>query len=57
MTALKIIFIYVQGYDKRKPKQKHTGWGEIRSKKQIFVNLDRQVIYRAIVEHWTKAAF
>ena len=57
MTAFKINLIYVQDCEKRKPKQIYTDQCEIRSEKMIFVNLNRQVIYRAAVEHWAKAAF
>ena len=57
LTALKIILIYVQGCEKRKSKHVYTDWSEIRFEKLIYVNLDRQVIYRAAVEHRAKAAF
>ena len=51
VMALKIILIYVQGCEKRKPKQIYMDWSEIRTENMIFVNLDRQVIYRVAVEH------
>ena len=57
VTALKIILIYVQGCEKRKPKHVYMNWSEIKSEKRIFLNLDRQVIYRVAVEHQAKVAF
>ena len=41
MTTLKIILIYVEGYEKRKPKHVSTDWSEVRSEKLIFINFDR----------------
>ena len=41
MTALKIIFIYIWGCEKRKLKHIHMDMREIRFEKMIFVNLDR----------------
>ena len=57
MMAHKIILIYVSGCEKRKPKHVYTDWCEIRSEKLIFIDLDRWVIYRAVVEYWAKAVF
>ena len=41
VTALKIILIYVQGCEKRKPKHVYMDWMKIRTENLIFVNLDR----------------
>ena len=41
LTALKIILIYVQSCEKRKPKHVYMDWCEIRIEKLIFINLDR----------------
>ena len=41
MMALKIIFIYVYGCKKRKPKHVYMDWGEIKIENLIFLNLDR----------------
>ena len=41
VMTLKIILIYVWGYEKRKPKHVYTDWSEIRFEKLIYVNLDR----------------
>ena len=57
VAALKIILIYVLGCEKRKPKHVYTDWGKIRSGKLIFLNLDREDIYRATDEHRAKVAF
>ena len=57
MMALKIIVIYVQGYEKRKPKQLYTDFCEIKFEKMIVVNLDRQVIYRIAVQYRAEDPF
>ena len=57
VTVLKIILIYVQGYEKRKSKHAYMDWSKIRSENLIFLNLDRQGIYPAVVEHQEKVAF
>ena len=44
-TALKIIFIYVQGYEKRKPKHTFTDWIKISSEKLNFININKYLIY------------
>ena len=54
---LKKIFIYVLGCEKRKPKYLFTDWSEIRSKKLIFINLNRYPIYQAAVEYQAQKAF
>ena len=41
VMTLKIILIYVWGYEKRKPKHVYMDWSEIRFEKLIYVNLDR----------------
>ena len=57
MMALKTILIYVQGYEKRKPKYLFTDWSEIRSEKLIFINLDRYLLCQAVVEYRAETAF
>ena len=57
VMTLKIILIYVQGSEKRKPKQIYTDMCEISSKKLSFVIQDRQVIYQAVVEHQAEDPF
>ena len=49
-TPLKIIFIYIQGCEKRNLKHTFTDWMKIRTENQNFINLDRYPIYRAAVE-------
>ena len=57
VTALKIILIYVQGCEKRKLKHVYTDWMKIRTENLIFLNLDRQGIYRVAVKYRAKATF
>ena len=49
-TAFKIIFIYVYGCKKRKPKHTFTDWMKINSEKLNFINLDRYPICRAAIK-------
>ena len=51
LTALKIIFIYVQGCENRNPTQIHMDMCEIRSRNLNFVILDRYSFYRVAVQH------
>ena len=50
VTTLKIILIYVYGYEKRKSKYIFTDWNEIRTENLIFIIFDKYPIYRAAVK-------
>ena len=50
LTALKIIILYVQGCEKRKPKHIITDWSQNRTENLFFINLDRYPICRDTVE-------
>ena len=50
LTALKIILLYVQGCEKRKPKHIITDQSQNRCEILFFINLDRYPICRAAVE-------
>ena len=52
LTALKIIILYVQGSEKRKPKYAITNQSQNKSKILFFINLDRFLICQATVEPW-----
>ena len=49
LTTLKIILLYVQGYEKRKPKHILTDWMKNRTENLSFINLDKYPIYQATV--------
>ena len=57
LTALKIIILYVQGCEKRKPKHIITDWMKIKSEILSFINFDRYPIYRATVESRAETTF
>ena len=50
LTALKIIILYVQGCEKRKPKHIIMDQSQNRTENLFFINLDRYPICRAAVE-------
>ena len=50
LTALKIIILYVQGCEKRKPKHIITDQSQNRTENLFFINLNRYLICRDAVE-------
>ena len=50
LAALKIILLYIQSYEKRKPKHINMDWSQNRTKTLFFINLNRYPICRAVVE-------
>ena len=50
LTALKIIILYVQGCEKRKPKHIITDQSKNRTENLFFINLNRYLICRDAVE-------
>ena len=56
-TALKIILIYVQGCQKRKPKHISMDWMKNNPKKLNFINLNKQPSVELAVETWVSQLF
>ena len=51
LTALKIILLYVQGCEKRKPKHTIMDWSQNRTETLFFINLDRQLFVELLSSH------
>ena len=58
LTTLKIISLYVQGYEKRKPKHIIMDQSKKKIENLFFINLDRYPICRAVVKPrgWNSSA-